>query len=79
MIQIHKWYPFVFPSPRDLKAELVESRIERLEHERHLVAEAEKMRKKVDEYDLELYTKRARENTLQIEITSNKRHFDKFA
>jgi hypothetical protein len=79
MIQIHKWYPFVFPSSRDIKAEAVESRIERLEYERHLVAEAEKMRKKVDDYDLELYNKRARQNTLELEIFSNKRHFDKFA
>ena len=78
MIQLHKWFPFVFPSPRDIKAEAVEKRIERLEYEHHLEVEAEKMRKKVDEYDLELYNKRARENTIDIEIFSNKRHFDKF-
>ena len=78
MIQLHKWFPFVFPSPRDIKAEAVESRIERLEYEHHLVVEAEKMRKKVEEYDLELYNKRARQNTIDIEIFSNKRHFDKF-
>jgi hypothetical protein len=79
MIQIHKWYPFVFPSPRDIRAEAIESRIERIEYEQHLEVEAQKMRKKVDEYDLELYTKRARENTVDIEIFSNKRHFDKYA
>lgn len=78
MIQLHKWFPFVFPSPRDIKAEAVEKRIERLEYEHKLVVEAEKMRKKVEEYDLELYNKRARQNTIDIEIFSNKRHFDKF-
>ena len=79
MITLHKWYPFVFPSPRDIKAEAVERRIERLEYEHHLEVEAQKMRKKVDDYDLELYNKRARENTIDLEIFSNKRHFDKFA
>lgn len=78
MIQLHKWFPFVFPSPRDIKAEAVEKRIEKLEYEHKLVVEAEKMRKKVEEYDLELYNKRARQNTIDIEIFSNKRHFDKF-
>ena len=78
MMQIHKWFPFVFPSPRDIKADAVESRIERIEHEHHLEVEAQKMRKKVDDYDLELYNKRARENVIDIEIFGNKRHFDKF-
>lgn len=79
MITLHKWYPFVFPSPRDIKAEAVERRIERLEYEHRLEVEAQKMRKKVDDYDLELYNKRARENQIDIEIFGNKRHFDKFA
>jgi hypothetical protein len=78
MIQLHKWFPFVFPSPRDLKAEAVERRIERIEYEHHLEVEAQKMRKKVEEFDLELYNKRARENVIDLEIFANKRHFDKF-
>ena len=78
MIQIHKWYPFVHPSPRDIRAEAIEKRIERLEYEHKLEVEAQKMRKKVEEYDLELYSKRARENQIDLEIFANKRHFDKF-
>jgi hypothetical protein len=68
----------VFPSPRDIKAEAAERRAERLEYEHRLEVEAQKMRKKVDDYDLELYNKRARQATIEIEMFSNKRHFDKF-
>jgi hypothetical protein len=78
MITLHKWYPFVYPSPRDIKVEAAERRAERLENEYRLEVEAQKMRKKVEEFDLELYNKRARQATVELEIFSNKRHFDKF-
>jgi hypothetical protein len=78
MIQLHKWYPFVHPSPYDIKAIAFEKRLEKLQFEHDQVVKAEKMRKAVEEYDLELYNKRAYQNTVELEIFSNKRHIDKF-
>lgn len=79
MIQLHKWYPFVYPTPYDAKTIAHEKRIERLEYEYKLEIEAQKMRKKVEEYDLELYNKKAHQNLVEIEIFSNKRKINGLA
>ena len=78
MIQLHKWYPFVHPSPYDVKSIAFEKRLERLQFEYEQVLKAEKMRIAVEEYDLELYNKRAYQTTVELEIFSNRRHFDKY-
>jgi hypothetical protein len=78
MISLHKWYPFVFPTPHDIKSIAHERRVERLDEEYRLEVAAQKMRKKVDDYDVELYNKRARENTIELEMFSNRKRFDKF-
>jgi len=78
MISLHKWYPFVFPKEYDVRAIAHEKRAERLEIEHKLELEAQKVREVVEEYALELYNKRARQTTIELEIFSNKRHFDKF-
>lgn len=79
MIQIHKWYPFVHPTPYDVKAIAAERRAQRLEYEYKLAVEHEKINKAVDALEIELYNKRARQRTIEIEIFNNTRHFDKFA
>lgn len=78
MIQLHKWYPFVFPKEYDVRAIAHEKRIERLEFEHNLEEKAEKVREAVEAYDLELYNKRARQTTIELEIFSNRKHFDKY-
>lgn len=78
MIQLRKWYPFVFPTQYDIKAIASEKRAERLDYEYKLAVEAEKVNKAVDALEIELYNKRARQNTIQLEIFNNIRHFDKF-
>jgi hypothetical protein len=78
MIQLRKWYPFVFPTPYDVKAIASERRAERLEYEYKLAVEYEKVNKAVDALEIELYNKRARQNILEIEIFNNTRHFDKY-
>jgi hypothetical protein len=45
MIQLRKWYPFVFPTPFDVRAIASERRAERLEHEYKVAVEAEKVNK----------------------------------
>jgi hypothetical protein len=78
MIQLHKWYPFVHPTPYDVKSIAFEKRLERLQFEYEQAIKAEKIRRAVEEYDLELYNKRAYQTTIELEIFSNKRHFDKY-
>ena len=78
MIQLRKWYPFVFPSPYDVRAIASERRAERLEAEYKQAVEAEKVNKAVDALEIELYNKRARQNTIELEIFNNTKHFDKY-
>jgi hypothetical protein len=79
MIQLHKWFPFVHPSPHDIKTLAVERRAERLEFEYKEAVKAEKANKVVDAYELELYNKRARERTIELEMFRDRKRFDKFA
>jgi hypothetical protein len=78
MIQLHKWFPFVHPTPYDVKAIAHEKRAERLEYEYKLAVEAEKVNKAVDALEIELYNKRARQHIIELEIFNNKRHFDRY-
>ena len=78
MIQLHKWYPFVHPKEYDVRAIAFEKRVERLEFEHQQEVKAQKVREAVETYDLELYNKRARQTTIELEVFSNRKHFDRF-
>ena len=78
MIQLHKWYPFVFPKEYDVKAIAFEKRAERLEFEHQQQVKAEKVREAVEAYDLELYSKKARQHTIELEVFKDTKRFDKF-
>jgi hypothetical protein len=78
MIQLHKWFPFVHPTPYDVRAIAHEKRAERLEYEYKQAVKGEKVEEAVDALEIELYNKRARQNTIELEIFNNTRHFDKF-
>jgi hypothetical protein len=78
MIQLRKWYPFVFPTPYDIRAIASERRAERLDAEYKQAVEAEKVNKAVDALEIELYNKRTRQRTIELEIFNNTRHFDKY-
>jgi hypothetical protein len=49
-----------------------------LEAEYKQAVEAEKVNKAVDALEIELYNKRARQNTIELEIFNNTKHFDKY-
>jgi hypothetical protein len=78
MIQLHKWFPFVFPTPYDVRAIAAERRAERLEYEYRLAVEYEKVNKAVDALEVELYNKRAWQRTVELEIFNNTRRFDRY-
>jgi hypothetical protein len=79
MIQMHKWYPFVYPKEYDVRAIAVEKRAERLEFEQRQAEKAQKVRDVVEAYDLELYNKRAEQHTIELEMFKDRKQFDKFA
>ena len=79
MIQLHKWFPFVHPSPYDIKAIAADKRAERLEYEYKMALEAKKVEKAVDALEIELYNKRSRQRIIELEIFNSTRHFDRYA
>lgn len=79
MIQMHKWYPFVYPKEYDVRAIAHEKRAERLEAEQREEAKAQKVRDVVEAYDLELYNKRAEQHGVELEMFNDRKRFDKFA
>lgn len=79
MISLHKWFPFVFPKEYDVKAIAFEKRAERLEFEYLQEVKAQKVREAVEEYDLELYNKRAYQTTVELQTFSNRKNFDELA
>ena len=78
MIQLHKWFPIVFPTPYDVRAIASERRAERLEYEYRLAVEYEKVNKAGDALEVELYNKRAWQRTVELEIFNNTRRFDRY-
>lgn len=78
MIQLHKWYPFVFPKEYDVRAIASEKRAERLEAEQREEAKAQKVRDVVEAYDLELYNKRAEQHGVELEMFNDRKRFDKY-
>jgi len=76
MISLHKWYPFVFPKEYDVRQIAFEKRVQRLELEHNLEVKYQKVREAVEAYDLELYNKRAREHTVELEMFSNRKRVD---
>jgi len=79
MIQLHKWYPFVHPSPYDVRSIAHAKRAERMEYEYKLALEAAKVEKAVDALEIELYNKRSRQRIIELEIFNSTRHFDRYA
>jgi len=78
MIHMHKWYPFVYPKEYDVRAIAHEKRTERLEAEQKEAEKAQKVRDVVEAYDLELYNKRAAQNSVELEMFKDRKRFDKF-
>lgn len=68
MITLRKWYPFVHPSPHDIREQAVERRAERLQFEYDQAVKAHKMRTAVHELEVELYDKRARQHTIELSM-----------
>lgn len=78
MITLRKWYPFVHPTPYDVRALASEKRAERLQFEYDQAVKASKMRLAVHELEVELYDKRARQNTIELGMLKDRIKVDVF-
>ena len=70
---IHKFYPFLFPDPVDLKKLAHDRRAERLNEEYKLALIDRKITNKVKDFEMELYDKRCTQNKIRLEIFSNRK------
>lgn len=78
MITLRKWYPFVHPSPHDVRELASEKRAERLDAEYKEGVKALKMRTELRDIEVELYDKRARQNTIELSMFSDRKKVDIF-
>jgi len=74
MITLNKWYPLVQPT-YDAKTISFDRAVEKKQEEFRLAVECKKLVIKTLELEVELYNKRARQNTISLENISNCRHF----
>jgi hypothetical protein len=77
MITLGKWYPTVWPK-HGVETKAFEQMVERRAEDYKYAVAAQKVRDATAEYDLELYNKRCRVNTLELEMFANRRRFEIF-
>lgn len=77
MITLDKWYPYVIEK-QGVQAIAFKAAVARVEEEYRQAVKANKNERMTEAYDVELYNKRARQNTIELEMFSNRRRFQIF-
>lgn len=77
MITLDKWYPYVIEK-QGVQALAFKAAVARVEEEYKQAVKANKIERMTEAYDVELYNKRARQNTIELEMFSNRRRFQIF-
>lgn len=78
MITVDKWYPFVLPKQYDVKQVAFDKAVERVQEEYKQALEAHKIANATHEMEVELYDKRAKQNTVELGMFENRRRFQIF-
>jgi hypothetical protein len=78
MITLDKWYPMVYPTQYDAKQVAFDKAVRRVQSEYKEALEAHKIVQKTHEMEVELYDKRARQNTIELSMFTNRRRFQIF-
>ena len=78
MIILDKWYPMVQPKEYNIQATAFEKAVERVDEEYKQALKAHKISLAIHELDVELYNKRGRVNTIELEMFANRRRFEIF-
>ena len=77
MITLDKWYPSVLPKA-EITSVAFEKAVEKVQEEYKQALKAHKICVATHELDIELYLKRARINTIELEVFSNRKGFEVF-
>lgn len=77
MITLDKWYPLVQPT-YTARQIAFDKAVEKVQEEYRYAIAANKLEFKTRELELELYSKRAHENTIELESSYNYRRFQIF-
>lgn len=77
VIALDKWYPLVQPTHTATQLAF-DKAVEKVQEERLEAVKANKLELKTIELDVELYDKRARQNTIELGAFENRRRFQIF-
>jgi hypothetical protein len=77
MIILDKWYPIVMPR-NEIKTIAFEKAVEKVQEEFQQAVKANKIERLTTELEVELYNKRAKVNTLELEMFTDRRRFQIF-
>jgi hypothetical protein len=77
MIILDKWYPVVMPK-NEIRTIAFEKAVEKVDEEYRLAMAAHKESLDKHEYAVELYNKRGRDNTIELEMFGDRRRFQIF-
>ena len=77
MITLDRWYPLIEPK-QGVVTVAFEKAVEKVQEEYHYALEANKLERKTLELEIELYNKRAHQNTIELESSYNYRRFQIF-
>ena len=77
MITLDKWYPLVQPTHTAAQIAFYKA-VEKVQEEYRQAVEANKLELKTIELEVELYDKRARQNTIELGSFENRRRFQIF-
>jgi hypothetical protein len=77
MITLDKWYPMVQPTHTATQLAF-DKAVEKVQEEHRYAIAANKLELKTIELDIELYDKRARQNTIELGSFENRRRFQIF-
>jgi hypothetical protein len=77
MITLDKWYPLVQPT-HTARQIAFDKAVEKVQEEYRQAVEANKLELKTTELEVELYNKRAHENTIELGSFENQRRFQIF-
>jgi hypothetical protein len=78
IVGVNKWYPFVLPVQHDIKSVQFEKAVEKNNEEYKQALEGLKEAHKTHELEVELYDKRARQNTIELGMFEDRRRFQIF-
>jgi hypothetical protein len=77
MITLDRWYPLVQPT-HTARQIAFDKAVEKVQEEYHYALEANKLERKTLDLEIELYNKRAHQNTIELESSYNYRRFQIF-